>query len=75
MSDPVRGQACPKCRRYTVVYDGNYFCSACPWAMSESGRPDRIVKAYLTQRWLKAKAAGDENEMARIGTYLLPYAR
>lgn len=75
MGDLVRGESCPRCRRWTVVYDGNYSCTSCPWVMGDAGSPKRIVKAYLVQRWLRAKAADDEDEMARIGMYLLPYAK
>jgi hypothetical protein len=74
--DPVEGQRCPRCGRYTVVYNGNYFCAnaVCPWIMGENVRPARIVKAYLSQRWLRAQAAGDRDEMDRLGRYLREFA-
>jgi uncharacterized protein CbrC (UPF0167 family) len=74
MGDPVRGQACPCCRRRSVVYDGNYYCESCPWTMGDDERPKRIIKAYLIQRWLRASAADDPDEMARIGIFLAQYA-
>jgi hypothetical protein len=43
--DPVEGQICPGCRRFTVVYNGNYFCTHCQWSMSKE--VPRIIKAYL----------------------------
>ena len=72
--DHVKDQTCPRCGRVTVAYNGNYSCERCPWVMGESGRPRRIVRAYLIQRWQKAKEAHDEDEMERMEGYLAPYA-
>lgn len=33
-NDRRTGQECPKCSS-EVVYNGNYFCSECEWAMPE----------------------------------------
>ena len=71
--DPVAGQACPRCQNFTVVYNGNYFCTHCTWAMPESGLPKRIVVAYLIQKREAAMAAGDQDEVARMDFYLLGY--
>ena len=68
--DLVVGQTCPRCRRETVVYNGNYFCTLCDWAMGEAGRPRRIQQAYLVQCYRQAEAVGDEAEMHRFATYL-----
>ena len=50
--DPVRGVKCPKCKQEGVVYNGNYWCSECPWIMGEahSLKNDRIIVAYLRQK-------------------------
>lgn len=74
--DPVKGQTCPGCRQYTVVYNGNYFCTHCPWAMpGHHGRHhDRIIKAYLIQRRAEALAKGNAWEVERMDGYLIDYA-
>jgi len=33
----------------------------------------RIIRAYLIQRYIKAEAAGNERELARISFYLAEY--
>lgn len=72
--DPVVGQACPRCRRVgTVVYNGNYWCTRCPWAMSENNRPRRIIAAYLVQRRDDYLASGDDDGVARMDFYLKDY--
>lgn len=73
MEDLVYGQNCPRCHQESVAYNGNYFCIRCPWAMGDSNQPKRIVKAYLSQRWIQAERAGDLEEMDRIGEYLVEY--
>jgi hypothetical protein len=73
--DPVLGEKCPGCHWESVVYNGNYFCTHCEWAMGEGGRPARIIKAYLLQRLLKAEAANDQIEIARLEGYLEPYRK
>jgi len=47
----VVGVKCPKCKRKSILYNGNYFCGGCSWAMSErrSRSNDRIIVAYLRQ--------------------------
>ena len=72
--DPVEGQACPRCQRHTVVYNGNYFCTDCEWVMGEAGRPKRIQRAYLIQKYREAEAKGDKYEMGRLTTYLREFA-
>ena len=46
------GIPCPKCKKLRCVYNGNYFCKACDWAL-----PDEVLTkaemywfgaAYLT---------------------------
>jgi hypothetical protein len=69
--DPVKGQKCPACKREQVVYNGNYFCTNCDWAMGEQNRPTRIIRAYLMQRWLLAEKTSDKPEMERLGHHLL----
>jgi hypothetical protein len=75
LGDLVKGQTCPRCQQFTVVYSGNYFCGNpnCSWAMGESHRPVRIVRAYLLQRRAEAEAQGDEREVARMDLYLKNY--
>lgn len=68
--DPVEGQACPGCHKTTVIYNGNYFCTACDWAMDEELSPIRIVRAYLAQRIERAKRDGDSREVTRLKHYL-----
>lgn len=70
--DPVMGQTCPKCNGYTVVYNGNYFCTHCSWAMYKD--VPRIVKAYLLQRRALALIDGDKEEVDRLDIYLINYA-
>ena len=50
--DVVKGVGCPKCKNGFVLYNGNYFCSDCNWAMPEkhSKADDEIIKTYLIQR-------------------------
>ena len=74
--DLVKGQACPRCGEFTVVYNGNYWCDRdeCGWIMQEGHTVKRIVKAYLIQRFQEAEAKGDEDEMRRMEFYLLDYA-
>ncbi|MDP9904743.1 hypothetical protein [Arthrobacter bambusae] len=71
--NPVRGQSCPRCHRDSIVYNGNYWCTECPWAMSEQGRPKRIVAAYLAQERDRCLAEGDDNGVRRMETYLKEY--
>jgi hypothetical protein len=70
--DPVEGQICPGCRRFTVVYNGNYFCTHCQWSMDKD--VPRIIKAYLLQRRAEAVLAGDPEEVRRIDLHLVEYA-
>lgn len=72
--EPVLGQACPRCRRIaTVVYNGNYWCSVCPWVMSEGGRPRRIIAAFLIQERQRYQERGDADGVARMEFYLRNY--
>lgn len=72
--EPVLGQTCPHCRKLgTVVYNGNYWCSVCPWVMSESGRPKRIIVAFLIQERQRFQARGDAEGVARMEFYLRNY--
>ena len=71
--DLVKGQVCPKCRRLdTIIYNGNYWCNRCEWSMGNRA-VHRIIRAYLIQRYIKAEAAGNERELARISFYLAEY--
>jgi len=70
--DLVFGQVCPKCLAYEVVYNGNYFCMHCDWAMSRD--IPRIIKAYLIQRRAEAVLDGDPEEVRRIDFHLIKYA-
>lgn len=36
--DMVDGERCPECGG-VVVYNGNYFCIACPWIMAHTMPP------------------------------------
>ena len=78
LDDLVRGVKCPKCKRETVVYNGNYFCDNedCDWVMSENARGraralhKNIIRTYLTQRHEEALAAGRTEEAERMNLYL-----
>ena len=70
--DSVKGQTCPRCHEYTVVYNGNYFCTHCPWAMGKD--VPRIIKAYLLQRRALALIDGDKEEVNRMDAYLVHHA-
>jgi hypothetical protein len=70
--DPVEGQICPGCRRFTVVYNGNYFCTHCQWSMSKD--VPRITKAYLIQRRQHGLDVGDVEEVKTMDFYLINYA-
>ena len=73
--DPVIGQECPRCHQEEVVYNGNYWCDHCTWVMPENGKHnDRIIKAYLIQKFLEYQADGDQQGMDHIGFYLTKYA-
>lgn len=70
-SDTVREQRCPKCRRIdTVVYNGNYWCTRCPWIMGERSRPKRIIVAYLRQCHQECTQRGDAAGAKRMEFYL-----
>ena len=73
--DPVLRQTCPYCREQTIVYNGNYFCTNCKWAMGERMTPKNrsIIAAYLTQCYDKAVAAGDTEQARRMLRYLRDY--
>lgn len=75
VGDLVVGQPCPRCNLLSVVYNGNYFCAECDWAMSDqdSKRNRQIIKAYLMQRYQEAKRAGDQPTMDRMTYYLKEY--
>lgn len=69
--DPVDDEVCPKCRHIgSIVYNGNYWCTRCPWVMAECGRPKRIVAAYLRQKKAEYLARGDEQNAARMEFHL-----
>ena len=70
--DFVKGQTCPKCLSFEVVYNGNYFCTHCDWAMGRD--VPRIVKAYLIQCRAGALAKGDTERVADMDFYLHGYA-
>ena len=72
MTGDVRGQTCPRCHEYAVVYNGNYFCTRCDWAMSKD--VPRIIKAYLLQRRAEAVLDGNPEEVCRIDFHLIEYA-
>lgn len=71
--DHVRGVACPRCRRKTVVYDGNYYCDECSWVMpeAETSSSRAIIKTYLLQRLTAAREAENEEEVQRMSFYLI----
>ena len=72
----VLDQLCPKCRRESVVYNGNYYCEReqeCGWVMKEGHTVKRIVVAYLRQCWEAAKEAHDVERMERMEAYLADY--
>jgi hypothetical protein len=74
MSDwRVRGEPCPRCHTENVVYNGNYYCEHCDWAMGEQGRPARIIVAFLTQQMSEAIATGDTERADRMKHYLSDY--
>lgn len=67
--DLVRGVRCPRCAGHSVVYNGNYWCTAddCGWAMVETvSIRERledhmpIIWAYLAQRLADPRAKLDE---------------
>ena len=69
--DPVHHEPCPRCRHVgTVVYNGNYWCTRCPWVMAEGGRPKRIIGAYLRQLKTDYLARGDARNVALMESYL-----
>lgn len=78
--DLVMNTVCPKCRKYGVVYNGNYFCenyAECGWAMSENPTGRRtaalyreITWRYLKQRRIQALVKGDIKEAERMDLYL-----
>lgn len=70
--DLVRGQVCPKCGWFKVVYNGNYFCQGCDWVMSKE--VPRIIKAYLIQRLTSALEEGNQREVTRLSSYLADYS-
>ncbi|MFD2024130.1 hypothetical protein [Promicromonospora aerolata] len=67
----MHDEPCPRCRHVgTVVYDGNYWCTRCPWAMAEGGRPKRIIGAYLRQLKAEYLARDDARNAALMESYL-----
>lgn len=69
--DPVHDEACPRCRHVgTIVYNGNYWCTRCPWVMAEGGRPKRIIAAYLRQERAKYLDRGDAENAGRMEFHL-----
>lgn len=73
--EQVLGQRCPNanCQRYSVVYNGNYFClredgTSCGWVMGR--RVKRILVAYLKQEAIKAVERGDQVAALRYAGYL-----
>jgi hypothetical protein len=69
--DPVHDEPCPRCHRVgTVVYNGNYWCTKCPWVMAEGGRPKRIIASYLRQKKAEYLANGDSENAARMEFHL-----
>lgn len=69
--DPVHDEPCPRCRHVgTVVYNGNYWCTRCPWVMAEGGRPKHIIGAYLRQLKTKYLARDDARNAALMESYL-----
>lgn len=71
--DPVQGQQCPRCRRQSVVYNGNYWCTRCSWVMGPQGQPRRIIAAYLVQRRDEELAAGNTEGVKVLEGYLRDY--
>jgi hypothetical protein len=69
--DPVEDELCPRCRHVgTVVYNGNYWCTRCPWIMAEGGRPKRIIISYLRQKMSEYLTRGDAKNAARMEFHL-----
>lgn len=70
--DHVKGIQCPKCKKETVVYNGNYFCLYCIWAMPEQETPENnlIIQTYLNQRFEEAEDEGDQETMDRMKFYM-----
>lgn len=71
--NPVVGEPCPKCRRKTIVYNGNYFCTHCNWAMGEADRPHRITIAYLIQERDRALESDDIERANVMRRYLYEF--
>ena len=69
--DLVVGVKCPKCRQESVVYNGNYYCDSCEWAMEENGPEYGIVKKYLIQRLLAAQKSGNETDVEAMSFHLI----
>lgn len=69
----VFGQQCPRCHRYSVVYNGNYFCEddeKCGWVMGSRNQPRRIIVAFLQQEYERARQNGNGKEMESMKRYL-----
>ena len=67
--DRVLGQACPKCRRESIVYNGNYWCILCSWVMDRN--VPRITNAFLTQCFNEAKEKMDTKTMYTMVFYMM----
>ena len=77
--DLVVDALCPKCKRHTVVYNGNYWCTnhdGCGWVMGETPtgkvrkRDKAIIAEYLNQRFEAAEDKGNQDEMDRMRFYM-----
>jgi len=57
MNRLIIGAQCPECGNYRVVYNGNYFCECCDWAMDENDPEHRpavdleILKLAGVDKW------------------------
>ena len=67
----VRGIDCPRCGEEDVLYNGNYFCAQCGWAMPEQSPGTRyIVVAYVKQEYDDAVRKKDTQTAERMRFYL-----
>ena len=68
----VKDVRCPACSKETVVYNGNYFCEHCTWAMGERRTPayNLIIHTYLNQCFEAAEDKNDQKTMDLMKFYM-----
>lgn len=59
-------RACPECEQNEVEYNGNYFCRACRWALSESSPVQPWLRSLIRLR------RGQGQDTTREEFYLTP---